>query len=83
MLMAALIGVNTLVLFAYSFPSISMDFMKVLPAYTMIFAYERTMFGPAGFFGNGFGVMALWMLGLFALCLFCVRFRLLRPHKGE
>lgn len=83
MLMAFLIGTNTLVLFAYIFPAISMDFMKVLPAYTMIFAYERTMFGPAGFAGNGFGILAMWTLALFALCLLCVRFRLLRPHKGE
>lgn len=83
MLMAFLIGTNTLVLFAYIFPAISMNFMKVLPAYTMIFAYERTMFGPAGFSGNGFEILTIWTLGLFALSLICVKFRLLRPHKGE
>lgn len=83
MLMAFLIGTNTIVLFAYIFPAISMDFMKVLPAYTMIFAYERTMFGAPGFAGGGFETMALWVAGLFILCLACVRFRLLRPHKGE
>lgn len=83
MLMAFLIGTNTIVLFAYIFPAVSMEFMKLLPAYTMIFAYERTMFGPAGLDGNGFGTLALWVAGLFVLCLACVRFRLLRPHKGE
>ncbi len=83
MLMAFLIGINTVVLFAYIFPSVSMDFMKVLPAYPMIFAFERTMFGPAGYSGNGFGVLTLWTAGLFILCLICVHFRLLKPHKGE
>lgn len=83
LLMAFLIGTNTIVLFAYIFPAGSMDFMKVLPAYPMIFAFERTMFGPAGYAGNGFGVLALWTVGMFVLCLLCVRFRLLRPHRGE
>lgn len=83
MIMAFLIGTNTLVLFAYIFPSGAMDIMKILPAYTMIFAYERTLFGVSGFADVGLETLTLWVAGLFILCLICVRFRLLRPYKGE
>lgn len=83
MLMAFLIGTNTIVIFAYILPAISLDFMKILPAYTIIFAYERTLFGSAQIAGAGFEVMAGWVICLFILCVICVRFRLLQPHKGE
>ncbi len=81
--MAFVIGTNTVVLFAYIFPSVPMDYMKLLPAYPMIFAYEWTMFGLGGYAGNGLEILALWAVALFAVCLMCVKFRLLRPHRGE
>lgn len=70
--MALLLSVNMLPVVAYSEPSFSPLWMKAIPSYSIIFAYERILFGLSG---NSLPVVltvAGWCAGSYALSSFVV-----------
>lgn len=81
MVLAFVVGINMLAMFSYLFPAAAVDFLKILPAYPIFFAFDNILFGTQSL--KGFGTIALWTAASLLLCLGCVKYRLLRPHKGE
>jgi hypothetical protein len=78
--MALLLAVNMLPVVAYSEPSFSPGWLKAIPSYTMIFAYERILFGGDG---GGLAVtltVAAWCAGAYLLSRIAVEKFLLKER---
>ncbi|MFZ2412690.1 MAG: ABC transporter permease [Candidatus Cryosericum sp.] len=79
--MALLLSVNMLPIISYSAPSFSPAWMKLIPSYSMLFAYERILFGTGGISLSAALGVALWCLGAYMLSRTAVT-RLLRAGRG-
>ncbi len=64
--MALLLSVNMLPVIAYSEPSFSPFWLRVIPSYSMIFAYEKILFGGSLSVSAVFTVAA-WCVGAYLL----------------
>lgn len=81
MLVALIMGINMLTLFAYLFPSLSFSYMQLIPSYPFIFLYEQLLFGHLNWTSNAISIL-LWFSILCALSLHCITKVFLRPQKG-
>lgn len=79
--MALLLSINVLPIISYSAPSFSPVWMKLIPSYPILFAYERILFGMGGISLLAALGVALWCLGAYALSRTMVT-RLLRAGRG-
>lgn len=65
--MALLLSINMLPVVAYSAPSFSPAWIKLIPSYQIIFAYERILFGIKGNSLPAILVVAGWGMGAYLL----------------
>lgn len=77
--MALVLSVNMLPVVSYSDPAFSPPWMRAIPSYSMIFAYERILFGTGGSLLPAFSATALWCAGAYLLSCLMVR----RYHLGK
>lgn len=83
MMLAFVMGTIMLTMFSYLFPTISIPFMEWLPSYPIIFSYEEILFSGKGILFSGIFCLTLWSIVLYIVAYLCIKFWLLRPHKGE
>lgn len=79
MMLAFILGSNMLTLFSYLYPAVPIKYMKLLPAYPVLFQMEQILF--AGRVGTGLGAIVLWLAVSIAICYIAVKYVLLRPQK--
>lgn len=70
--MALLLSINMLPVVAYMEPSFSPLWIRVIPSYSMIFAYEKILFGMDGASISVVLTVAGWCIGAYLLSRFAV-----------
>lgn len=76
------LGPIMLTLFTYLFPAFSTPLLRAIPAYPILFTYEKLLFGDGQLAGRGFEQIIGWTILCFAASVLCIHIRYLRPHKG-
>lgn len=71
--MALLLSINMLPVAAYSEPSFSPLWLRAIPSYTMIFAYERILFGTGGSGYSAVLTISAWCAGAYLLSRFMLK----------
>lgn len=70
--MALLLSINMLPVVAYSEPSFSPFWLRVIPSYSMIFAYEKVLFQTGGVSLSVVFAVGGWCVGAYLLSRFAV-----------
>jgi hypothetical protein len=79
--MALILSVNMLPVVAYSEPSFSPLWLRAIPSYPMIFAYERLLFGGSGGGPATALFIAGWCAGAYLLSRFLVAGHMLKAGR--
>ncbi|RCX08499.1 fluoroquinolone transport system permease protein [Anaerobacterium chartisolvens] len=80
--MSLLLSVNMLPIVAYSEPSFSPLWLKAIPSYSLIFAYENILFGMGRSLLPTVFIVACWCLGSYLISRFAVGRYLLLKGRG-
>jgi hypothetical protein len=70
--MALLLSINMLPVIAYTEPSFSPLWVRIIPSYSMIFAYEKILFGTEGVSISVVITVAGWCIGAYPVSRFAV-----------
>lgn len=80
--MALLLSLNMLPAVAYSEPSFAPFWIRVIPSYSILFSYEKILFGVDGAYDSVGIAVAGWCIGAYLLSRFLVGRSLLAKRRG-